>query len=111
MDKVADFYAKVMASEDLQDKLGNILQGKNIVDATDDDLQKIGEVAKAAGFDITLEAAKAYIQSDEAAVSDEALDAVAGGNQKGKFECKGEGSGNKDNTSPSISLVGGGKKK
>ena len=111
MDKVADFYAKVMASEELQGKLGNILQGKNIVDATDDDLKKIGEVAKEAGFDITMEEAKAYIQSDEVTVSDEALDAVAGGNQKGDFECTGKNAGNHDETSPDISVVGGGKKK
>ena len=110
MSKVADFYAKVMSSDELQGKLGDILQGKNIVDATDDDLKKIGEVAKAAGFDITMEEAKEYIQSDEAAVSDEALDAVAGGNQKGKFVCNGENAGNHDQTSPNISATGGGKK-
>ncbi len=111
MGKVADFYAKVMASEELQGKLGDILQGKNIVEATEDDLKKIGELAKTAGFDITMEEAKAYIQSDEVAVSDEALDAVAGGVQKGKFECKGQNSGNKDGTESNVSGVGGGKKK
>ena len=111
MSKVADFYAKVLANEELQGKLGNILQGKNIVEATDDDLKKIGEVAKAEGFDITLEEARDYIQSDEAAVSDEALDAVAGGAQKGDFKCEGKNSGNQDKTDSNLSGVGGGKNK
>ncbi len=102
MNKVAEFYAKVMTSEELKGKLGEILQGKSIVEATDAELEKVGAVAKEAGFVLTLEEAKDYIQAEEMAVSDEALDAVAGGNQKGSFICKGENAGNKDNTSPTI---------
>ncbi len=104
MNKVAEFYAKVMTSEELKGKLGEILQGKSIADASDAQLQKIGEVAKSAGFALDLEEAKAYIQAEEMAVSDEALDAVAGGNQKGHFECHGKNAGNKDDTSPDLKL-------
>ncbi len=105
MNKVAEFYAKVMTSEELKGKLGGILQGKSIVEATDADLEKIGTVAQEAGFTITLAEAKAYIHSDEMTVSDEALDAVAGGNQKGYFVCEGKSAGNKDKTNPTISLM------
>ena len=111
MSKVADFYGKVMASPELQGKVANVLAGKNIADASDDQLREIGEVAKGLGFDIDLEEAKKYISSDAVKVSDEALDAVAGGAQKGNFECKGENAGNKDETNPNIGIQTGGKGK
>ncbi len=79
MSKMADFYSKVMADKDLQTKLKGILGDKNIADATDADLEKIGDLAKEAGFAITLAEAKEYLSANETVVSDEALDAVAGG--------------------------------
>ena len=111
MSKVADFYGKVMASPELQGKVGNVLAGKNIADASDDQLKEIGEIAKGLGFDIDLEEAKQYISSDAVKVSDEALDAVAGGAQKGNFKCEGKNAGNQDTTSPDIGIQTGGKGK
>jgi len=92
MDKIAEFYGKVMADKDLHAKLSEILANKPIVDASDEELQKIGALAKTLGFDIDLSEAKAYLQSDMAKVSDEALDAVAGGKGQ-KVRCKGEDAG------------------
>ncbi len=91
MSKAAEFYAKVMTSESLRSQLEQILQGKTITEATDADLEKIGELAKQTGFSIPLEEAKAYIRMEEIAVSDEALDAVAGG--KKKIRCEGKNTG------------------
>ena len=92
MDKIAEFYGKVMADKDLHAKLSEILANKPIVDASDEELQKIGALAKTLGFDIDLSEAKAYLQSDMAKVSDEALDAVAGGKGQ-KVRCKGKDAG------------------
>ena len=79
MSKMADFYSKVMADAELQSKLKGILGDKTIADASDAELEKIGALAKEAGFEITLAEAKEYLSANEAVVSDEALDAVAGG--------------------------------
>jgi len=54
MSKIADFYGKVMASPELQGKVANVLAGRNIADASDDQLKEIGEIAKSLGFDIDL---------------------------------------------------------
>ncbi len=93
MSKMSDFYAKVISDESLRSKLNDALGGKDINSASDEELKKIGEIAKAAGFDITLDEAKAYLASDAKDLSDEALDAVAGGINKGKVTCKGENAG------------------
>ena len=79
MSKMADFYSKVMTDKALLSKLKDILGDKHITDASDADLEKIGALAKEAGFEITLAEAKEYLSANETVVSDEALDAVAGG--------------------------------
>lgn len=93
MSKMSDFYTKVISDVELRCKLNAILDGKDITSLTDEELMKIGEIAKEAGFDITLEEAKAYLASEAKDLSDEALDAVAGGINKGKVTCKGENAG------------------
>ena len=82
MGRMAVFYAKVIADEGLRDKVAEILNGKDINQATDEQLAQIGELAKSTGYDVTLEEAKAYIESDAKDLSDEALEAVAGGGNK-----------------------------
>ena len=91
MSKIADFYAKVIADKGLRDKVAGILKGKDINQATDEQLAQIGELAKSTGYDVTLEEAKAYIESDAKDLSDEALDNVAGGKST---QCSGDYSGN-----------------
>jgi len=93
MSKMADFYAKVISEETLRGQLTSILAGKDITEASDAELEKIGEIAKAAGFEVTLAEAKEYIASDAKDLSDDALEAVAGGINKGKTECTGKGAG------------------
>ena len=93
MSKMSDFYTKVISDVELRCKLNAILDGKDITSLTDEELMKIGEIAKEAGFDITLEEAKAYLASEAKELSDEALDAVAGGVNKGVIECEGKNAG------------------
>lgn len=97
MRKMADFYTKVISDEKLRAQLGDILGNREITEASDEELKKIGELAKNAGFDITLEEAKAYLHAEVKDLSDEALDAVAGGvNKSGVTTCPGEDAGTRD---------------
>ena len=93
VNKITEFYAKVMADEKLKSKLEKILDGKDITEATDEQLEQIGDIAKELDYDITLEEAKEFIKEGEFQLSDEDLDAVAGGTNKGKVICKGEDAG------------------
>ena len=60
MSKVSDFYAKVMADETLKSQIVSILAGVSIENAEDEQLEKIGGLAKGLGFDISVEEAKEY---------------------------------------------------
>lgn len=79
MNKVAEFYQKAISDESSKEAIREILCGKTISDATDEELVEIGKIAERLGFDITLEEAKAYLFPDEEILSDDELDAVAGG--------------------------------
>lgn len=79
MSKVSEFYAKAMADEGAKAELAAILEGKAVNDANDEQLEKIGELAKKLGYEITIEEAKEYINGNEAELDDDDLDAVAGG--------------------------------
>lgn len=92
MSAVADFYIQAMKSDVWREKFSAIIKGKNVEEITDDQLAQLGNLAREMGFDITLEEAKAYLASEEAILSDEAMDAVAGG-VKADSECKGENAG------------------
>lgn len=102
MSKMADFYAKVISDGTLRDKVNAVLADKDISQASDEQLKKIGEIAKEAGYDINLEEAKAYLASEAKDLSDSALDAVAGGTIKGKVTCEGKGAGVVDKTDVGI---------
>ncbi|MGN0629877.1 MAG: hypothetical protein ACI4JN_00980 [Ruminococcus sp.] len=79
MSKVTDFYAKALADESAKKKLITILGDNRIEEASDEQLAKVGELAKQLGFDITIEEAKAYLSGNNAELDEEDLDAVAGG--------------------------------
>ena len=79
MSKFEDFYSKLMTDTALRSKLAEIIGDRSITEVDDETLEKIGALAKEAGFDITLAEAKEYLSANEIAVSDEELDAVAGG--------------------------------
>ena len=91
MGKIVEFYCKVLADEGLRNKLAEILQGRDITAADDEQLQRIGKLAQKLGFHLDLETAKDYLAAEEVAVSDETLDAVAGG--KKKIRCEGQNTG------------------
>jgi predicted ribosomally synthesized peptide with nif11-like leader len=91
--KIAEFYAKVTADENLKAKFEKILGGKDITEASDDQLKEIGEISKEMGYNFTLDEVKEFIASGDVELSEDALDAVAGGANKGKVECRGEGAG------------------
>ena len=77
MSKFNEFYAKVMEDDAVKTEVIKVLGDNTFEQATDDQLAKIGEIAKGAGFDFTVEDAKAFLAGGE--LDDEALDAVAGG--------------------------------
>ena len=79
MSKFSDFYAKVMEDDALKAEVVKVLGGSTFDNATDDQLAKIGDIAKGAGFDFTLEEVKAHFEESE--LDDDDLDAVAGGNK------------------------------
>ena len=99
--KISEFYAKVMADEKLKAKFEKVLAGKEITEASDDQLKQIGDIAKELGYNFTLEDVKDFIKSGDVQLSDDALDAVAGGVNKGTVTCKGEEAGTQDGDSVS----------
>lgn len=82
MSKVSEFYAKAISNEGTKAKLEEILGGKSINEADDEQLKKIGGLAKELGFEITVEEAKDYLNGNNAELEDDDLDAVAGGVDK-----------------------------
>ncbi len=92
MSKVSEFYAKAMADESAKAEISSILGGTEINAATDEQLVKIGEVAKKLGFDITVDEAKAYLNPEEAELDEDDLDAVAGGKGDTHATCTSGGS-------------------
>ena len=64
--QVAEFYDKVTKDEEKAKQLENILSGKNILDAGDAELEKIGTMAWNMGYRITLDDAKNYIAAEKA---------------------------------------------
>ena len=94
-EKIAEFYAKVMADEKLKAKFEKVLDGKEITDASDDQLKKIGEIAKEMGYNFTIDEVKEFIKSGDVQLSDDALDNVVGGvgSNKGQANCSGNNSG------------------
>lgn len=97
MNKVVEFYQKALQDEMAKAELSAILDGKDIEAATEEDLVKIGEVAKKLGYEITVEEAKAYLNPAEHELSDEDLDTVAGGKGDTHVTC----------TSGGASFIGG----
>ena len=79
MSKFNDFYAKVMADDALKAEVIKVLGDSTFEKATDDQLAKIGEIAKGAGFEFTTAEAKAHFEGGE--LDDDELDAVAGGSK------------------------------
>ncbi len=79
MSKVSEFYAKAVADESAKKELITILGDKKITEASDKQLEKIGELAKKLGFEITVGEAKAYLNGNNSELNEEELGAVAGG--------------------------------
>lgn len=107
MSKVSEFYAKTLSDETAKAKLGSILGGKFINEADDEQLRKIGVLAKEMGFEITIEEAKNYLKGDNAELDDDDLDAVAGGkgNVQENYTCTNGGVVAPGDRSPSSSPV------
>jgi hypothetical protein len=93
MSKISDFYAKATADETSKNELIAILGDKKLTEASDEQLVKVGELAKKIGFEITIDEAKAYLNGGDELDEDD-LDAVAGGKGSGgnttigTIECK-----------------------
>lgn len=79
MNQFSEFYIELMRSETAKKKIFEILDGKALDEAEEEQLIKIGAVAQSLGYQFSLEEAKAYFNTEEKALDDEELDAVAGG--------------------------------
>ena len=79
MSKAGNFFAKLAADKEAMDKLDHVLGGKEIADLTDAQKEEIGKIIKSLGFDLTAEDVKSYLESEDRELSDDALEAVAGG--------------------------------
>ena len=95
-EKISAFYEKVTSDDALKAKLEKILGGVDIAEATDDQLKAVGEIAKDLGYDFTIDEVKDFIASGDVQLDDDALDAVAGGVNKGAVECEGKNAGTRD---------------
>ena len=82
MSKFDEFYTKVMEDDALKAAVIKVLGDKTFEKASDEQLTKIGEIAKSAGFVFTIEEAKSFLEGGE--LDDDDLDAVAGGVGGGK---------------------------
>ena len=100
--KISEFYAKVTSDEALQAKLEKILGGKEITEASDDQLKQIGDIAKELGYNFTIKEVKDFIQSGDVQLSDDALDNVAGGANKGVTSCSGANAGTREKTDVNV---------
>ena len=78
MSKMQDFYVKALSTEEGKKKIESILGGKQIQELNDTELKNLGSFAKELGFEISLDEAKIYLNSD-AKLSENELDTVAGG--------------------------------
>ena len=106
-EKISEFYAKVTADEKLKAKLEKILAGKDITEASDDQLKAIGDIAKELGYNFTIKEVKEFIASGDVQLSEDALDAVAGGGNKGVTNCQNSGGGGStDSTKVDINVGG-----
>ena len=106
-EKIAEFYAKVTEDDALKAKLEKILAGKDITEATDDQLKEIGEIAKEMGYNFTIDEVKEFIASGDVQLDDDALDNVAGGGNKGVTNCNNSGGGGStDSTKVDINVGG-----
>jgi hypothetical protein len=98
MSKMSDFYVKVSSDAELLAKVNEALGDTEVTQASDAQLTKIGEIAKGAGFEITLAEAKEYLAAGEFDLGDDALANVAGGEKDGKHttvvnKCSGKDAG------------------
>jgi hypothetical protein len=95
---MSDFYVKVSSDTALLAKVNEVLGDTEVAKASDAQLTQIGEIARDAGFEITLAEAKEYLAEGEFDLSDAVLADVAGGKENGKGttvinRCEGEGAG------------------
>lgn len=84
MSKMNDFYVAVLSDNEARKEFSSILDGKEIDKANDEQLEKIGALAERLGYKITLSEAKAFLKESSCKLSEEELDAVAGGGNKRK---------------------------
>lgn len=93
MDKFKQFYTQAMTDEAVGTEVKKILGKTSIDEATDDQLTKLGELAKTLGLDISLTEAKAYLakshDDEEGEISPDELQAVAGGKGEEPKRCVG----------------------
>lgn len=79
MSKISDFYAKAIADDAAKKELDSILDGKELNEASEEQLLKVGKLADRLGFSITLDEARSYLKGENVELDEDDLEAVAGG--------------------------------
>ena len=82
MEKIQEFYLRLIKDNDAKKELKEILKGKEFLDATDDQLLQIGKIAERMGYSFTLEEVHSFLKSGDDKLSDSELESVAGGRVK-----------------------------
>ena len=77
MSKFNDFFKNIMEHSELKAEVAGVLGDVPFEKASDEQLVKIGKIAKKAGFDFALDEVKEFFACGE--LDDDDLDAVAGG--------------------------------
>lgn len=77
MSKVTEFYKAAIADDAVKQEINDIFGQTKLEDASDEQLEKVGEVAKRLGFDISLEEAREYLNSEHKELSDPELGELA----------------------------------
>ncbi len=82
MNRFNELYTRTMSDKAFRAEVKKILGKTPVEDATDEQLNQLGELAKTVGIEISLEEAKEYLSKstdDTDELSDGELQAVAGG--------------------------------
>ncbi len=77
--KFCDFYEKLISDESTRKRAADILNGKTMENASDEQLEALSVIAGELGYSITVSEAREFLDPEEAALNDDDLDAVAGG--------------------------------
>ncbi len=79
MKKIQEFYLRLLKDDKEKKEFNEILKGRDIVEATDEQLLELGKISERMGYKFSLEEVRSYLGFEDRKLSEEDLDSVAGG--------------------------------